>query len=39
MLFLFQNVNKSVNKRDRKSPWNISSTGFFVEQMTGIEPA
>ena len=26
MLFLFQ----SVNKRDRKSPWNISSTGFFV---------
>ena len=37
-LFLLQSVNKSVNRRDRKSPRNVGSTGFLMEQMMGIEP-
>ena len=37
-LFSLQSVNKSVNRRDRKSPRNVGSTGFLMEQMMGIEP-
>lgn len=37
-LFSLQSVNKSVNRRDRKSPRNVGSTGFCMEQMMGIEP-
>jgi hypothetical protein len=28
-LFSFQSVNKSVNRRDKKSPWKMASTGFY----------